>query len=240
MRITTLAFLICALPVAAIAQDFDFYAGGPYRVDVPRPSSILGYEPGEFHTDYGNMLRVIDAIAEAATDRVRAFEYGRSTEGRPLRVLVISAPKNIAGLEKIRSNVLRLRDPRSTDAAAAAGIAATTPAIGWMNYANDGDESAAFEAAMQVVYQLAAGGDSMTLAILENVVTVITPAHNPESHERFVAWYNAFARGDSAHAALEHEAPWGMRTNNNHYQIAGPVWLTLKAELERTTARDVA
>ena len=213
--------LIIALlaPFTARAQDFDFYAHGPYRSDVPRPSSLLDYEPGEFLTDYGNMLRVVDAIAEAASDRVRVFVYGRSVEGRPLRLVVISAPRNIARLDEIRAGIESLRDPRSTSPAEAAEIARAMPAVGWMNYANDGNETAAFEAAMQVAYQLAAGEDTMTQAILENVITVINPAHNPESHERHVAWYNAFGAGDSTHIALEHVAPWGMSTNNNHYQF---------------------
>ncbi|KPK82090.1 MAG: hypothetical protein AMS25_03740 [Gemmatimonas sp. SM23_52] len=216
-----LAVVLVALlaPATGGAQDFDFYAHGPYRPEVPRPATLLGYEPGEFHTNYGNMLRVIDAIASAASDRVRVFDYGRSLEGRPLRLVVVSAPENIARLDEIRAAIRRLRDPRNTRRGGAAEIARSVPAIGWMNYANDGNETAAFEAAIQVAYQLAAGEDTMTRAILENVVTVINPAHNPESHGRFVEWYNAFGVGDSSHSALEHDAPWGMSTNNNHYQI---------------------
>ncbi|KPK79746.1 MAG: hypothetical protein AMS25_11540 [Gemmatimonas sp. SM23_52] len=216
-----LAIVLVALlaPATAGAQDFDFYAHGPYRPGVPRPATLLGYEPGEFHTNYGNMLRVVDAIAAAASDRVRIFDYGRSLEGRPLRLVVVSDPQNLARLDEIRAAIRRLRDPRNTGRAQAAELTRSTPAIGWMNYANDGNETAAFEAAIQVAYQLAAGDDTMTRAILENVVTVINPAHNPESHERFVEWYNAFGVGDSSHSALEHDAPWGMSTNNNHYQI---------------------
>jgi hypothetical protein len=217
----TVAVVLIALLSAssAGAQEFDFYAHGPYRPDVTRPATLLGYEPGEFHTSHGNMLRVVDAIASTAADRVRVFHYGRSVEGRPLVLVVVSAPENIARLDEIRANIGRLRDPRGTGVQEAAAIARATPAIGWMNYANDGNETAALEAAMQVAYQLAAGEDTMTLAILENVVTVINPAHNPESHERFVEWYNAFAVGDSSHGSLEHDAPWGMSTNNNHYQF---------------------
>ncbi|NIW35216.1 MAG: hypothetical protein GWN32_01125 [Gemmatimonadetes bacterium] len=217
-KISLLVLLLLAAPAIARAQEFSFYEHSPYRPAVPRPAELLGYEPGEFHTNYGNMLRVTDAIA-AAADRVRIVEYGRSLEGRPLRLIVVSAPENIARLDEIRADVRRLRDPRATSRAVAAEIAANTPAIGWMNYANDGNETAALEAAIQVAYQLAAAEDEMTRTILENVVTVINPAHNPESHERHVEWYNAFAVGDSAHAALEHDAPWGMSTNNNHYQI---------------------
>lgn len=219
MRRIAVVLLAVLVPSSVRAQDFDFYSHGSYRSEVPRPASILGYEPGEFHTNHGNMIRVVEAIAGAASDRVRVYDYGRSTEGRRLVLIVISAPQNIARLDEIRADVRRLRDPGTTDRQAAAEIAASTPAIGWLNYANDGNETAAFEAAIQVTYQLAAGTDTMTTAILENVITVINPAHNPESHERFVEWYNAFAVGDSTHVALEHDAPWGMSTNNNHYQF---------------------
>jgi len=217
----TIALLLIALltPATARAQNFDFYSHGAYRSDVPRPAALLGYEPGAFLTNYGNMLRVTDAIAAAASDRVRVFEYGRSVEGRPLRLIVISSAENIARLDEIKASIRRLRDPRSTTPQEAAEIARSTPAVGWMNYANDGNETAALEAAIQVAYQLAAGEDSMTEAILRDVVAVINPAHNPESHERHVEWYNAFGVGDSSHSALEHDAPWGMSTNNNHYQF---------------------
>jgi hypothetical protein len=219
MRRLSLVLVMLLAPAIARAQEFSFYEHGPYRENVPRPSSILGYEPGEFHTNHGNLERVLEAIAAAAPDRVRIVDYGKSVEGRTLRLVIISSPENMARLDEIRAAVRSLRDPRATSAAQAAEIARTTPPIGWMNYGNDGNETAAGETAMQVAYQLAAGEDAYTPAILENVISVINPSHNPESRERHVEWYNAFAVGDSAHAALEHSAPWGMSTNNNHYQI---------------------
>ncbi|MBI4513036.1 MAG: hypothetical protein HY702_02910 [Gemmatimonadetes bacterium] len=206
-------------PVSAAQEPFDFYARAPYRPQVPRPSRILGYEPGEFHTGYGDLLRVTDELAAAASDRLRIVPYGRSVEGRPLRLLVISAPENLARLEEIRSAVERLSDPRLSTPDEARAIARTTPVIAWLNYANDGNESAAFEAAMQVAYELAASEHAEVLEILRDVVTIVNAAHNPESHERFVAWYNAQGIGDSAHIALEHNAFWSISTNNNHYQI---------------------
>jgi hypothetical protein len=206
------------LPLAA-QTTFDFYSRGPYRSQVPRPSSLLGYEPGEFHTNYGNMERVIRELAQAAPDRVRLMEYGRSEERRTLYLIAVSSPENISRIEEIRSRTARLTDPRSTTPAEAQTIARDLPVTVWLNYANDGNESAAFEAAIQVLWQLAASEEPATLDMLRNAVVLITPAHNPESHERFVAWYNAFGIGAQDHAALEHDAPWGMSTNNNHYQI---------------------
>ncbi len=210
--------LLGAAPLAAQAR-FDFYARGPYRPAVPRPSALLGYEPGAFHTNYGNMERVIRAIAEAAPDRVRLMEYGRSEERRTLYLLAISAPENIQRLDEIRQQTARLADPRATTAAEAERIAQALPATVWLNYANDGNETAAFEAALHVLWHYAATEEPASLEVLRGAVILINPAHNPESHERFVAWYNAFGTGNPDHAAVEHDAPWGMSTNNNHYQI---------------------
>jgi len=210
------ALFASALPAQ---QPFDFYARGPYRAEVPRPSAILGYEPGRFHTDYAGMERVVGAIAAAAPDRVRVFETGRSEERRRLLLVAVSAPENIRRLDEIRSRTAQLADPRRTAPADVPALVAGLPATVWLNYANDGNESAAFEAGIHTLWHYAASNEPATLDVLRNAVILIRPAHNPESHERFVAWYNAFGTGAADPAALEHDAPWGMSTNNNHYQI---------------------
>lgn len=221
VRLAVLAAFAAACPSLATAQAsrFDFYARGPYRTEVPRPATLLGYEPGQFHTNYGNMERVIRAIAAAAPDRVRIIEYGMSEERRVLYLVAVSDPANIRRLDEIKAQTARLADPRNTTPADAQALSNSLPATIWLNHANDGNESAAFESALSVLYQLAASNEPATLEMLRNVVVLINPASNPESHERFVSWYNAFGTGVADHAAMEHDAPWGMSTNNNHYQI---------------------
>ncbi len=88
-----------------------------------------------------------------------------------------------------------------------------------MNFANDGNESAAFETGIQLAYHLAAGTDQATRRVLKDVVTIIYPAHNPESHSRHVTWMKASAMGNPDPDAQEHRGDWRMDTNNNHYQI---------------------
>ncbi|MFQ5691015.1 MAG: M14 family metallopeptidase [Gemmatimonadota bacterium] len=198
---------------------FDFYASGAYREGIPRPEEVLGYPIGSWHTTYGRMERYLEALAGAAPGRVRVFDYGQSVERQTLHLVAVSSEANMDRLAEIRADLRSLADPRTATPAEAAGIARKTPTVVWLNAANDGNESAAFEAAIQVAYQLAAGEDERTRRLREGAVTLINLAHNPESHERFVAWYNAFVSGDPNPAALEHRAPWGMSTNNNHYQI---------------------
>ena len=200
-------------------STFDFYASGSYREGVPRPDQVLGYPIGSWHTTYGRMERYVDTLSRTAPERVRVFRYGQSVERQPLYLVAISSEANIARLEEIRGQLAALADPRRTDGNAAAQIAAGLPIAVWLNAANDGNETAAFEATIQLAYQLAAGEDARTREIRDGAVTLLNMAHNPESHERHVAWYNGFVMGDANPAALEHRAPWGMSTNNNHYQI---------------------
>ena len=214
-----IALFVCALTTVG-AQRFEFFPGGTYDPNIPTPASVLGYDIGTYHTGYPGLERWLEALKKS--DRVRILRYGMSEEKRPLYLIVISSPTNLARLDEIRAAMARLHDPRGTTDSEAAQIASSMPAVAWMNHANDGNESAAFESAIQTSYQLAAGTDQTTNIILQRLVTIVNPAHNPESHERFVTWYNSVqvtGAGTADRQAAEHHAPWGMSTNNNHFQI---------------------
>ena len=47
------------------AQEFDFYARGPYRPQVPRPEALLGYRIGSQQTMYHQQQAVLDRMMEA-------------------------------------------------------------------------------------------------------------------------------------------------------------------------------
>jgi hypothetical protein len=217
--------LVCALliPVLAYAapQPFDLYARGPYHAGVPKPSDILGYEPGTFHTTWGNMERVLDAIQHARPERVRREPFGRTVEARERSLFIVSSPANLARLDAIRDGNDKLADPRGVPAAELERLTRELPVTVWLNYSIHGDESASFEAMMQVVYQLVAGDDSLTAALLDHAVVLINPAHNPDGHERFVTWINAHGQGNPERWALEQQRsqPWGIGGRRTHYQF---------------------
>ncbi len=220
-RRALLVLLVWAVVALGQAREFDFYARGPHAGGVPRPEAVLGYPIGQRHSYHHQMEAYIHAL-EKASARVKVVQYGESYEGRKTYLVLITSEENQKRLEEIRASIARLRDPRQTSAAEAQKIIAGTPAIVWLNYANDGNESAAFEASMQMAYQLAAGEDAETRLIRERVVAVLNPAHNPESHDRFVTWYNAAVHGRNGtpdRSAIEHNGDWLMDSNDNHYHI---------------------
>jgi hypothetical protein len=208
-------------PALAAPAPFDFYDRGPYRAGVPRPAEVLGYEPGTFHTAYGQMERYVDALLHAAPDRVVREPFGRTYEFRERALLAISSPENLRRLDAIREAGAKLADPRLASVAETEKLARETPATVWLNYSIHGDESASFEAMMQVAFQLAAGEDSTTRAIRERCLVLVNLAHNPDGHERFVTWVNALGSGDPEPFAIEQQwqQPWGIGGRTNHYQV---------------------
>src|ERR687883_334809 len=144
---------------------FDFYARGPYRDSVPRPQSVLRYDVGEFHTNYAMMERVLERIAQAAPDRVRVMDIGETNEHRMMHLVAVSAPENLQRLDEIKANIARLADPRKTSQSEAQSIITNSPVVVWLAYTIHGNESASFEAMMQVLYQLAASEEPATLAV---------------------------------------------------------------------------
>ncbi len=212
-------FIACSWADSFAQERFDFYARGPYRKNVPRPSAITGYEPGQFQTPHGQIVRVLEKIAAEASDRVRLIENGQTWEHRKLYLAVVSSPENINRLDQIKANVARLADPRKLTEAEATEIARSTPVIVWLNYGIHGNESASYETVQQVLYQLAASEEPRTLEILKNAVVVINTMHNPDGHERFAVWIDSVAVGEPERFSIEHREPYQIYGRGNHYRF---------------------
>lgn len=212
-------FLFAQISFAQTEEKFDFYTRGEYRTEVPRPQSILRFDVGDHHTTYAQMEKVIEEIAKAAPDRVKIFDIGLTNEYRMQHLIAISSPNNMARLNEIKASNARLTDPRATTATDASSIIQNNPSIAWMAYTIHGNESASFEAMMQVVYQLAASNEPQTLEILNNTVVLVLTGENPDGHERFVTWYNSVATGNADRNALEHREPWSIWGRYNHYRF---------------------
>lgn len=219
-RIALLSLLIPCIFATAIAQEkFDFYSRGPYRASVPRPATLNGYEPGEFQTPYGQIVRVVERIA-AASDRVRLVENGETWEHRKLYLAIISAPENLARLDEIKASIARLADPRKiANESEADQIARSIPTVVWLNYGIHGNESASYEAVQQTIFQLAASEEPRTLEILKNTVIVVNLFHNPDGHERFAVWENSVAIGNPELFSIEHREPYQIYGRVNHYRF---------------------
>lgn len=187
---------------------------------IPTPRSVIGHEIGERFTRYPDVLAYVRALADAS-DRVRLREYGRSHLGRPLVILTISSPKNLARLDSILEANRELADP-ATSESRASEIARTNPAIVWLSYNVHGNEPSCTETALRLSHLLAAGRSARLDEILDSLVIVIDPCLNPDGRERYINWYeNVMGAAPIADPnAAEHDEPWpGGRTNHYYFDL---------------------
>ncbi|HVF60355.1 MAG TPA: M14 family metallopeptidase [Thermoanaerobaculia bacterium] len=231
-RLATLVAVLCLAapavraqaPAAAPPPLLAPLSGGqelplpPAAVAVPSPAALLGYPLGTRFTHWDRIVEALGAI-DGASDRVAMWEYGRTYEGRPLQLLAISAPENIARLEAIRKERLRLADPEALPADERERLVRELPVVVWLAYGVHGNESSSAEAAMATAWVLAsAGGD--VAALLEEAIVLIDPLCNPDGRERYVHSFEqrTGSRPNPDPAAAEHFEPWpGGRTN--HYLL---------------------
>ncbi len=226
--------------LSVLFLSVSLFAQPQFNSSVPPPSKTLGYELGDRFTSHYLIERYIQALESTVRDRVRVFPYGQTYEGRTLYLVVFSSPENLQKLEEIKANIGKLADPRTTSAREAESIIKNNPAIAWLSYGVHGNEASSPEAALNVMYHLAARTDEEIVSLLRNVVVVIDPLLNPDGHERYVN-YQLTRRGVKPvedRNAVEHneEAPSG-RTNHYYFDLNRDwSWLTQAESRARITA----
>ncbi|HMO14459.1 MAG TPA: M14 family metallopeptidase [Pirellulaceae bacterium] len=187
---------------------------------IPDSQQMLGHGWGQEISSYAQINEYLKALTQAAPDRCRLVRYGETYEGRDLHYLVISSPENITRLEEIRTNNLRLADPRAIAFQQAETMIDESPVIVWLGYAVHGNEVTPSDAALLTAYHLLADQRTSTHELLKNIVVIIDPLQNPDGRERFVNVFREtrgrFIQTDPI--ANEHTERWpGGRTN--HYWI---------------------
>ncbi len=196
-------------------KSFDFYPYGPYDSAIPKPESILGYQPGEKHTTFREQEIVINAITKAAPKRTKIFEFGRSWENRPLKLIAIGSEENIARLELLRKRMATLAAGQQLKPNELADL----PAFVWINQTIHGNESASFEAAMWTLYNLTASKGKAIIDAFKNTIVLLNPVYNPDGHERFVVWNRSLAVSSDHPQAFEGFEPRWVHGRTNHYRF---------------------
>ncbi len=218
MRMTRALLIAFILLPSALSAQHALGGQGPYDPSIPTPASVLGYELGEAFTPHHMIVRYASMLAELS-DRMTLDTVATTYEGRPVLLATVTSAANQASIDQIRAGAQRLADPRGASRAELERLVQSQPTIVWLGYTVHGDEASGVEAALGTLYQLAAGQDEETLAILENTVALIDPVQNPDGHDRHVnqvAWDLGRFGPDPYPGAVVHWHDWhGGRSN--HY-----------------------
>lgn len=187
---------------------------------IPSPAQFHGYELGTTYTITAALYEYYRELARLSP-RVDYLEYGRTIQGRPLPMLLISSEKNLNNKENIRNRIMQLTQvtKKITDNKLNE-IISDTPAVVWF-FIVDADEEAGVEVLQEIAYDLATRDDPDAQNIRDNVLLIMTPLTNPDSHARYTTWHKLYdVDGASLDPyAVENRAHWGMNTDGNAYGI---------------------
>jgi hypothetical protein len=170
--------LLLALAPAALAQ-------------VPTPVSVLGHTPGDdfYLADYEDAIKYFHTAA-AATDRMKMFTVGKSTQGRDIEIAVISSPANLAHLAEYKQNARKLAIADGLDDASALALARRSKVIVHIDGGLHSNEVAGGQHSIMLAYKLlSAKNDPEIDAILDNVILVLWPTLNPDGQDMVAHWY---------------------------------------------------
>ncbi len=128
---------------------------------------------------YPKILEYLQHLSKT-TDRVKYQEIGKTTMGNPYVLATISAPANLAKLDRLIEINRRLADPRGLSAADARQLAQEGRAFYFIYGSIHSTEVGNTQALIEVAHRLATGSSPDVRQILDNVVVLLVPSQNPD------------------------------------------------------------
>ncbi len=157
------------------------------------PREHLGFDVGEARrlADWPRIAEYFRILNEAS-DRVVVREVGKTTEGRPFLLCLISSPGNLANGERLREVQARLADPRRIDGEAEAeALIAEARAVVAVSCSIHATEVGATQMSLLLAHHLATSDDPRVRRVLDNVVLLLIPCLNPDGLDLVKEWYDS-------------------------------------------------
>ncbi len=196
-------FLVCLLfliKLSAIAQ-------------ILSPEAFLGQSFENNFAYHHQILAYFEYMAQRNPKNIKHITYGKTSEGRPLMISIISSEKNMQQLESIRlAHLENISTPKSNS------LPPIKTPIVWLSYNVHGNEASSSNTSMKMIFELTNSENTTTKNILENTIVIIDPCLNPDGYNRYTNWYNQIHHQtpNLDINSLEHQEPWPSG-RFNHY-----------------------
>ncbi len=157
---------------------------------IVNPETFFGFPMGADGrlAPWTDIERYFRRVADESA-RVELVSLGITTEGQNYIAAIVSAPENIARLEEIRRDNLRLADPRTVTADEARGLVERQPLVVAIGASIHATEIGATQAVNDLLHELATSEDPAIRSLLESLVIIVFPSLNPDGHRLVVDWF---------------------------------------------------
>jgi hypothetical protein len=159
---------------------------------IPSPEAFFGHRIGA-EKKLARWDRIVDYMRAVAgrSDRILLQEPGKTTNGNPFLLAVISSPENLRSIERYKRINRRIFDPRTVASdEEASGLAREGKVFVLVTCSMHATEVGATQMSIEAVYRLATDASLETRKILDNVVFLLVPCLNPDGEIMVTDWYD--------------------------------------------------
>ena len=171
---------LCLLPVlsAAFAQS---------RITTPKEH--LGFNFGDdYHlANYQQISAYWHKLARES-NRIVVKEIGKTAEGRPHLMCIVTAPENHQKLARYQEISRRLAKAEGLSEEEARALAKEGKAVVWIDGGLHATETLGAQQLGEIVYQMVSRNDEETLRFLNDVIILFVHA-NPDGNDLTANWY---------------------------------------------------
>lgn len=166
---------------------------GSAQTILPTPEEHFGFKPG---TD--KMLFSYESLIEymmrlyRLSEKMYVEQIGESEMGKPIYAIFISAPANIMRLSELKQINRELALNPTIENTKLDSLIAHGKTFVLFTLSMHSAEVGPSQAAPIIMYKLLTSGDERTRMILENIVCVLVPCHNPDGMNMIVEHYNRY------------------------------------------------
>ncbi len=184
----TLAACIVLLP----AGSWFLARSAGAQSQVTTPEKFFGFRMG---TDkkmarWDKMVEYYRILEKEGGGKLKVTDMGPTTMGNPFLLVTITAPGNMAKLDRLREINAKISDPRGLTEQDVRNLIGEGKAVICQSMSLHATEIGGSQMAPELAYDLVTRKDEEAQRILDNVVFLMVPSFNPDGEIMVADWYN--------------------------------------------------
>ncbi len=177
--------------LAAVAVSFCIGAGAQApRANITTPMQSFGFNIGDdYHlANYVQLTAYWQKLA-SESDRMKLVEMGKTSEGRPQWMAIISSPENLKNLDHYKEISHKLALAKGLTNEQAHALAHEGKAVVWIDGGLHATEVSGSQQISELVYEMNAYTDAETMRFLNDNI-LLAVYDNPDGMDLVSDWYN--------------------------------------------------
>jgi hypothetical protein len=178
------------LTLVLVGSGFLFRTVGA-QSQITSPEKYFGFQLGSDRKMAGwdRMIEYYKLLEREGGGKLKVVDMGPTTMNHPFLLVIISAPGNLAKLDRLREVNAKISDPRGLKEREVQSLIAEGRAVVCQSMSLHATEIGGTQMAPELSYELLTRKDEETQRILDNVVFLLVPSFNPDGAIMVYDWY---------------------------------------------------